>query len=196
MQLLSSWNHNAELTNTSCNWLYICQNLLRVNKNDCTEFQAVLWVYFKSSAPANKEEKIWGCSATTVTWQFRGWWCRSGLAFMLWPNSQQACIYVFMHTFLHVAFYPPMYLYECIHPAISVIQSGRERTRWPSPISHGLCFLFCPHPWPTQGLAGGHPTRPVPSLSSMCLSLSLTPLPPQRLDRKALRQLPTITSQP
>lgn len=89
-----------------------------------------------------------------------------------------------------------MYACECMPSHISHL--GWER-------KNSLAFVHLP--WPLFP-APPHPASPriswwsphsAYSLSSVCLSLSLTALPPQRLgclDRKALRQLPTITSRP
>lgn len=127
------------------------------------------------------------------------WWSRSCLAVC----SQQACIYVFMQVFAHGCANNLMYACECVGPSESAIRGERGRTCWPSPISHALCFLLHPLPPPTPALASPRISLWSPhsaySLSSVCLSVSLTALPPQRLrclDRKALRQLPTITSRP
>lgn len=61
------------------------------------------------------------------------------------------------------------------------------------------CFLLVPTQpdRPARGLACGRPIRPI--LSPVCVRASLAALQPQRLgclDRKALSQLPTITSRP
>lgn len=51
-----------------------------------------------------------------------------------------------MQMSLHVDVHPHVYACECMHPAVSLIQSERGSTCWLSPISHGPSFLLHPSP--------------------------------------------------
>lgn len=71
------------------------------------------------------------------------------------------------------------YDYTCVcistkRPYVSVIWAQRGRTCWPLSVSHSQCFLLSPTlpDGLAQGLACGHPTRPIlcPVRVSLCPS--------------------------
>lgn len=98
----------------------------------------------------------------------------TGSGFVLWNNSQSVCIYVYMRMCLHV---DHVYMWMCTSN-----HSGWEKKNSSAPGPSPMPPSFLLHtplshpppppspPGPARGLAGGHPTGPILSLS-LCVSL-------------------------